>query len=701
VAPKTEAPTLSGLDRKALLEMYRAIVLSRKVDDKEIQLKRQNKIYFQINGVGHEAVGAALAQVFKPGHDWFFFYYRDRAAALALGITPLEMFLQAVGAKDEPQSGARQMPSHFSSSSLHIANTSSPTGTQFLQACGCAEAGLYAAEMPPGSAPSFASDEVVVVTTGDGTTSEGEFWESINTACNRKLPVVYVVEDNGYAISVPVEVNTPGGSISRLLASFPNLLIREVDGCDPIATVEAYRAAASHARARRGPALVHAHVVRPYSHSLSDDETHYKTAEERESEARRDPVKTFGETLVREGIVEREVLDALNAQLDDEVARAADEAMGAARPAPESALDFVYSPTFDPAARALATEPSFSGQPTTMVDLLNAAHKDEMRRDPRIVVFGEDVADASREEALPHVKGKGGVFKVTWGLQKEFGSRRVFNSPLAEANIVGRAIGMAMRGLKPVVEVQFFDYIWPAYMQIRDELVTMRWRSGNDFACPLVIRVAYGGYITGGAIYHSQTGASLFTANPGLRVVCPATALDANGLLRTAIRCEDPVLFLEHKHLYRQTYNKSPYPGPDYMIPFGSASLVREGTDVTVVTYGATVYRAAQAARALEEKGISVEILDLRSLSPVDWDAIEASVRKTSKVLVLTEDSLSWGYGAELAARIGESQYTWLDGPVRRLAATDTFVGYAPELEDFILPQTADIVRAIEELAAW
>jgi 2-oxoisovalerate dehydrogenase E1 component len=701
VAPKTDVPTLSGLDRKALLEMYRAIVLSRKVDDKEIQLKRQNKIYFQINGVGHEAVGAAMAQVFQPGHDWFFFYYRDRAAALALGVSPLDMFLQAVGAKDEPQSGARQMPSHFSSSSLHIANTSSPTGTQFLQAVGCAEAGLYAAELPEGESVPFASDEVVVVTTGDGTTSEGEFWESINTACNRKLPVVYVVEDNGYAISVPVEVNTAGGSISRLLASFPNLLIREVDGCDPIATVEAYRAAASHARARRGPALVHAHVVRPYSHSLSDDETHYKTAEERESEARRDPVKTFGETLVREGIVEREVLDALNAQLDDEVARAADEAMGAARPAPESALDFVYSPTFDPAARALATEPSFSGQPTTMVDLLNAAHKDEMRRDPRIVVFGEDVADASREEALPHVKGKGGVFKVTWGLQKEFGSRRVFNSPLAEANIVGRAIGMAMRGLKPVVEVQFFDYIWPAYMQIRDELVTMRWRSGNDFACPLVIRVAYGGYITGGAIYHSQTGASLFTANPGLRVVCPATALDANGLLRTAIRCEDPVLFLEHKHLYRQTYNKSPYPGPDYMIPFGSASLVREGTDVTVVTYGATVYRAAQAARALEEKGISVEILDLRSLSPVDWDAIEASVRKTSKVLVLTEDSLSWGYGAELAARIGESQYTWLDGPVRRLAATDTFVGYAPELEDFILPQTADIVRAIEELAAW
>ncbi len=701
MAPKTESPSLRGLDRNALLEMYRAIVLSRKVDDREIQLKRQNKIYFQINGVGHEAVGAAMGQVFRPGRDWFFFYYRDRAASLALGVTPLEMFLQAVGAKDEPQSGARQMPSHFSSPRLHIASTSSPTGTQFLQACGCAEAGLYAALHGDVTGIAFENDEVVVVTTGDGTTSEGEFWESLNTACNLRLPVIYVVEDNGYAISVPVEVNTAGGSISKLVASFPNLMIREVDGCDPLATVEAYRAAADHARARKGPALVHAHVVRPYSHSLSDDETNYKTRDEREAEDKRDPVKTFGATLVREGIVEQEDLDAIHAQLDEEVARAADDALVAPRPEPASAMDFVYSPTVDPASTSFATEPRPSGQPTTMVDLLNACMKDEMRRDPRIVVFGQDVADASRNEALGRVKGKGGVFKVTWGLQKEFGGSRVFNAPLAEANIVGRAIGMALRGIKPVVEIQFFDYIWPAYMQIRDELVTMRWRSGNAFTCPLVIRVAYGGYITGGAIYHSQSGASLFTANPGLRVVCPSNALDANGLLRTAIRCDDPVLFLEHKHLYRQTYNKGVNPGPDYMIPFGKASRVLEGRDVTVVTYGATVHRALQAARQAEEHGVSMEILDLRSLNPIDWDAIAASVGKTNKALVLTEDARSWGYGAEIAARIGDELYTELDGPVRRLAATDTFVAYAPELEVFILPQTSDILAAVLELAAF
>ncbi len=701
MAPRTETPSLRGLDRKALLEMYRTIALSRKLDDKEIQLKRQNKIYFQINGVGHEAVGAAMGQVFRPGHDWFFFYYRDRAASLALGITPLDMMLQAVGAKDEPQSGGRQMPSHFSSRPLHVANTSSPTGTQFLQACGTAEAGLYAASRSDLPGVPNAPDEVVVVTTGDGTTSEGEFWESINTACNRKLPVVYVVEDNGYAISVPVEVNTAGGSISKLLASYPNLLIREVDGCDPIAVVEAYRAAAAHARARKGPALVHAHVIRPYSHSLSDDETNYKTKDERDMERRRDPLPTFAATLVREGIVEQEVLDALHAQIDEEVTRAADEAMAAPRPEPASALEFVYSPAVDPTSSAFQTSAVEAGKPTTMVDLLNACLKDEMRRDPRVVVFGQDVADASRDDALPHVKGKGGVFKVTWGLQKEFGGERVFNSPLAEANIVGRAIGMALRGLKPVVEVQFFDYIWPAYMQIRDELVTMRWRSGNAWSCPLVIRVAYGGYISGGAIYHSQSGAALFTANPGLRVICPATAQDANGLLRTAIRCDDPVLFLEHKHLYRQTYNKGVYPGPDYMIPLGKAACVREGTDLTVITYGATVYRALQAARQLEARGVSPEILDLRTLSPIDWNAIAESVRKTSKALVLTEDSLSWGYGAEIAARIAEELYADLDSPVRRVAATDTFVGYAPELEDFILPQVDGIAAAIEDLAAF
>ncbi len=699
----TKSRMLGGLNRKELLEIYRTMLLSREIDEKEIQLKRQNRIYFQINGVGHEAAGAAVGHVLRPGSDWFFFYYRDRATALSLGLTPFEMFQQAFGTADDPQSGGRQMPSHFSLSRLNIMSTSSPTGTQFLQAAGCAEAALRAGRYDSANPCPirFENDEIALVTTGDGTTSQGEFWEAINSASNLKLPVIFLVEDNGYAISTPTEVNTAGGSISKLVSSFPDLLIREVDGCDPLACIEAMKAAARHCRAGQGPALIHAHVIRPYSHSLSDNEMTYKTEKERADEAERDPLKTFPETLVREGIVDQEVLDALVLQVRKEVARASDDAIEGPRPEPASALDYVYSPDVDPTSEAFSTEPHLSGNPTTMVDLLNKCMRDEMRRSPEIVLFGQDVADASREEILEDLKGKGGVFKVTWGLQKEFGGNRVFNSPLAEANILGRAIGMAVRGMKPVVEIQFFDYIWPAYHQIRNELATLRWRSNNDFKAPVVVRVSYGGYIRGGALYHSQSGAALFTSNPGLRVICPSNALDANGLLRTAIRCDDPVMFFEHKHLYRQTYNKSEYPGPDYMIPFGKLKVVREGTDITVITYGATVNRAVQAARKAEENGISAEILDLRSLSPVDWDGIADSVRKTSKVLVLHEDVYSWGYGAELAARMSERHYEELDGPVRRLAGTDTFVGYAPELEDFILPQVEDIRKAIEDLAAW
>jgi 2-oxoisovalerate dehydrogenase E1 component len=697
---RTERRAVAGLGREQLLGAYRTMLLSRRLDDKEVQLKRQNKIFFQISGAGHEAVLTAAGMVLKPAHDWFFLYYRDRALCLQLGLTPAEMLYSAVGAAKDPNSGGRQMPSHWGKKELNIVSTSSPTGTQFLQAVGAAEAVQRAGKL--GIEEGFEKDEVVLVTTGDGTTSEGEFWESLNTACNLKLPVIYLVEDNGYAISVPVEVNTAGGSISKLVSSFPDLYVQEVDGCDLVKSYEVMKRAVEHVRKRKGPAFVHAHVIRPYSHSLSDDETMYRPAEEREADAARDPITVFPSWLVSEGLATEVEIARIQAEVDEEVQAATDDALAQEQPGPETVHYGVYSPDVDPTGEQFDTEddPQFAGDPTTMVDLLNACMKDEMRRDERIVVFGEDVADASREKYLEKVKGKGGVFKVTWGLQKEFGSTRVYNSPLAEANIIGRAIGLALRGFKPVVEIQFFDYIWPAFMQLRGELATMRWRSNNAFSAPVVVRTTYGGYIRG-AIYHSQTGASLFTHTPGLRVVCPATALDANGLLRTAIRGDDPVIFLEHKHLYRQTYNKSAYPGPNFMIPFGKARVVLEGSDLTVVTYGATVQRALVAANQAAEQGLNVEVIDLRTLSPWDQETVYESVKKTNRVVVAYEDSLSWGYGAEIAARIADDCFAWLDAPVRRLASTDTFVGYAPRLEDSILPQTEDFLRVYQELAGF
>jgi 2-oxoisovalerate dehydrogenase E1 component len=667
---------------------------SRRLDDREVTLKRQNRIFFQISAAGHEAIQVAAGMVLRSGHDWLYPYYRDRALCLALGVTPYEMLQQAVGAAGDPASGGRQMPSHWGHKRYNIVTSSSPTGTQYNQAVGCAEASRYGGQT---------TDEITLVTSGDGATSEGEFWESLNAACMKRLPVLFLIEDNGYAISVPIECQTAGSSISKLVSGFPDLLRLEVDGTDFMASYRVMKEAAAWCREGRGPALVHAHVIRLYSHSLSDDERLYKTPAERAAEAERDPVIRFPQLLIDQGVLDRQRLQLIAHEIDEEVHDATHRALHDDPPAADTALRHLYSESVDPTSADFAVEPSFQGAPMTMVDLINAALREEMRRNPKILVFGEDVADCSREQSLSQVKGKGGVFKVTGGLQREFGPERSFNTPLAEASIVGRAIGMAQRGLKPVAEIQFFDYIWPAMMQIRDELATIRWRSNGEFASPAVLRVPIGGYLNGGAIYHSQCGEVEFTHIPGLRVVFPSNALDACGLMRTALRADDPVLFLEHKRLYREPYNRSPHPGEDFTIPFGCAKVVKPGQNLTVITYGALVQKALLAATQLEKRmaHISIEIVDLRSLAPYDWQAIETSVTKTNRVIVAHEDCVSWGYGAEIAARIADELFQHLDAPVRRVGALDTWVGYHPQLEAAILPQTENLVSEMERLLVY
>ena len=711
------AASYAGLEPEELIRMYRLMYLSRRTDDREVLLKRQQKIFFQISGAGHEALLVAAGMAMKPGYDWFYPYYRDRALCLALGQTVEEQLLQSVGAASDPSSGGRQMPSHWSIRRLNIVSQSSSVTTQCLQAVGCAEAGRYlskhpaAAEQRQGDYSAFKTtqfhgDEVVYVSLGEGATSEGEFWEAMSSASSMRLPVLFVIEDNGYAISVPVEVNTPGGNISRLVANFPNFYFAEVDGTDPIESYAAFTQAVQHCRSGKGPAFVHGHVIRQYSHSFSDDENLYRSEAERKRDLARDPLPKLQMRLLRDGILDPTAINRLEREVDEEVQSAAEKVLRAALPEPGSIPRHVYSEDLDPTSEVFSSPAVHTpdGQERTMADLINLCLKDEMQRDPRIVLFGQDVADTSHDQELRDglVKGKGGVFKLTAGLQREFGPDRVYNGRLAEADIVGRAVGMATRGLKPVVEIQFFDYIWPAMHQLRNEINLLRWRSNGVYSSPAVIRVAIGGYLTGGSIYHSQCGESLFTHTPGIRVVFPSNALDANGLLRTAIRCDDPVLFFEHKRLYRETYGRAPYPGPDYAIPFGKANVVRPGKDITLITYGAVVPRALRAAQqASSQLGMEVELIDLRTLSPYDWEAIATSVQKTGRVIVAHEDMLSWGYGAEIAARIADELFDYLDAPVKRVAAMDTFVAYQPILEDAILPQPEDLFQAIAVLGKY
>ena len=695
-----------GLTKKELVGFYQNIYTSRKVDDAEITMKKQSKAFFQISGAGHEGIQTAIASVLKPTYDWFIPYYRDRALCLGLGVTPYEMLCQANGNTGDTASYGRQMPAHWGNKKLNIISKSSCTGTQFLQGVGTAEAGEYLNQirnMGKKHDIAFQDDEVIYVSTGDGTTSQGEFWEGLTTACVNKLPVMFCVEDNGYAISVPVSVQMPEGSISKALANFPGLKVIECDGNCPIESYAAAREAEAYIRSKNGPALVHAHVTRPYSHSMSDDQRMYRTEEELEIETKKDVVNSYPETLLQLGLLSDKELEEIKDKINKQVREAIDKAIATPWPKKETALDHLFSHDHLISSDEFSKESEVKGkEDVPMAQAINSVLRNEVKKNPLIRVFGEDVADFTEVEKYEKgLKGKGGVFKISSGVQKAGIENQVFNSPLAEANIVGRAIGMAMRGLKPVVEIQFFDYIWTAFMQLKNEMATTRYRSGGDFKCPMVVRVPIGGYLRGGSIYHSQCGESIFTHIPGICVAFPSNAYDAAGLLRTAIKADDPVLFLEHKHLYYQGYNRTGELSDDHMIPFGKARVAKTGADATVICWGALVQKSIDAAKKLEAEGFSVEVIDARTLVPFDMETVKKSLSKTNRLLIAHEETKTSGFAGEIAARVNEECFEALDAPIMRVTALDSHCAYCPDLEEVILPQTDNVYTELKKLLEY
>ena len=667
------------------LGAYKTMVMSRFLDEKMLILLRQGKSYFHIGGMGHEAAQVAAALALTPGRDWAFPYYRDQALCLGLGMTSDEILLCFLARAGDPNSGGRQMPQHYGHKALRIPTQSSPTGTQFLQAVGNALASVRNRDKSGASAMSR-DDEVTIVCSGDGTTSQGDFHEALNWASREKAPVIFLIEDNRYAISVPVASQCAGGKVANFGRGYDGLTTVEVNGCDLQGTYDVMAAAVARARSGGGPSLVVADVVRLLPHSSSDDQRKYRAADELATDLARDPIPALRASLIAQGFATQEALVATDAQIKIDIDAAADRAEAAPHPARDTALRFVTSETPEPPL----SEPVLQGEGIVLVDAINRALFEELARSKDVLVFGEDVAG-----------DKGGVFTATRGLTARFGEEQCFNAPLAESSIVGVAIGMAMRGYRPVPEIQFGDYIWTAMMQIRNELATIRYRSNNAFSCPVVLRVPIGGYIHG-ALCHSQNIEAVFAHIPGLKIALPSNALDAYGLLKAAIRGDDPVLFLEHKGMYRQGYAKSQLPaGADWTLPFGKAAIRRKGTDLTVVTYGAMVQRALQAADKLEDEGIQAEVLDLRTINPVDWGLVVESVRRTNKCLVLHEDTRFMGFGAELAAEIGERCFADLDGPVRRLAGKDSPVPYNWELEEEVLVQPQHVIDAMRELAQF
>lgn len=669
------APT-HQLDAETLVWSYRTMLLSRLLDEKTITLYKQNKCHFQISCAGHEGIQVAAAKVFRAGQDWLYPYYRDMALVVGMGMTPEEIMMNAMNKAQDPNSHGRMMPMHYCSLPLRIPPQSSPTGSQFLQAVGCA----LGAKMKR-------LDEVVYVSAGEGTCSQGDFHEALNWASREKLPVIFVIENNDYAISVHISEQLAGSSVATIVQNYENLETAQVNGSDIEASLQVVRVAHERARRGEGPSLIEAHVPRLQSHSISDNHLKYRTPEELAKEQLRDPIRITRALLLDRKIVTQAQLEEIHTELKQFVDRAAEDAEATPDPTVADATSHTFK---NETPWEGITEGTATGEEVFIVDALNHALDEELARNPDTCIFGEDVAH-----------GKGGVFTVTAGLTAKYGASRVFNSQLAESSIVGAAIGLATRGLKPIAEIQFGDYVWTGANQIRNELAMLHYRCAGDFGCPAVLRIPVGGYIRGGA-YHSQNIEATFAHFPGLYVLYPSNATDAKGLLKAAIRAEDPVLFLEHKGLYRQVYAKGPEGDADYIVPMGKAKTVREGTDLTIVTWGALVHKSLLTANLMESKGHSIEVIDLRSIVPLDIEHIYQSVRKTGRVVVAHEDVLFGGFGGEIAAQIAENCFLNLDAPVKRVGMKYVAaVPHAPIMEDVVLPQTEDIVQAVEEILAF
>lgn len=649
------------------LDLYRKIVTVFYVEERMKAFARQGKCSFLASSRGHELTQAAMVSLLRPGHDWFFTYYRSKATAIALGIPLKDIFLGMLGRAGDPNSGGRNMPEHFSSRALNLVSQTACTGTQYLPAIGAAKA-----------LQRDGADGLVYVESGEGATSEGEFFESLNWAARERLPVLFVVQNNGYAISVPQKTQT-ASSVHRIAEAF-GVRSLEIDGTSLNELYAEVPPLIASIRAHTGPVLIEAKVPRLDPHSSSDDQRKYRSSEELRRVAESDPVVKLEAELIASGALRSEQVETIRQSIKSEVDAAAAWADDQPEPDGHDLFAHIYA---DAPVQPVPVPRYISQEPIAMIDAINHGLREELAANPKIVMWGEDIADP-----------KGGVFGVTRGLSDAFGGR-VENSPLAEASIAGVAGGMAIAGYKPIVEIQFADYLWPAALQLRDEIATVRWRSGGVWTCPVVVRIAVGGYIKGGP-WHSTCVESFFSHIPGWRVVFPSCAEDAKGLIKAAARSQDPVVFLEHKGLYRKVQARTLEPDADYVLPFGRGRVWREGSDLTVITWGSTVYLALEAARQLEAQGRSIEVIDLRSIVPLDEELIYRSVVKTSRVVIAHEDSLLMGFGAEVAARIATNCIDALDAPIARVAAKDSFVPSASSLELMVLPSANDIREACE-----